>query len=472
MRIELTYNKLSLILVNFLLTVVELLFINSCTYSLNLLPTLSVLVAFNIFIQAVTMKILQMPFKSFFFLFICLLYMFHFGQVYCTAVLDEDPSAVTNMLRTVITNAECAKRLFCIMLGTINSFFVGGIVQSSRNDSIVDVYYDEHDDYEDLNCLKLGIVLFVVSMPLRLYIDIRQLIAAFTGGYYGAIEISVSGVVSCIAGFWYIAVPLIALSIKNDSKRKIFVLFSIGYMLISMLTGNRGHQLVNILAIALVLSYIQNQKIRFGKIIKIAIIGFACLIIINLIYRMRLYGISYLFDNFSVLLEETIENNVISQTLYELGATIKTPYLVVMGLGRELNPFFGETIFRSILVCIPDVTGALNENTNLAILGRVLNNAFNISALGGSFIGELYYDFRQLYWIFAFLFGNIYYKLSVNIIKAIKEKQQWYICKYLPFLVYSLWWVRDSFCGMLRPVVWIAILYVIVRKINFENKSL
>lgn len=470
MKIKMTNNKISLILLNIIVTVLELFFISTSSYSLDFLPTLSIMVLFNFFIQLVTMRILNMPYKSFFFLFICLLYVFHFGQVFCTALLDEDPSGVTNMLKTVLIEGEYVIKLFVIIIGTINSFFIGGVFQSSTTDNYIDTYHTEEDKKIDRTCFLLGITLFLISTPLRLYVDIQQLTAAFLGGYFSAIEVTVSGVVSCIAGFWYIAVLFLSISIQDNTKRKVFISICMLYMLLSMFTGNRGHQLVNILAIVLVLSYLKNEKVHLRKIIKLVIIGFMGLIVINLIFRMRIYGISYMFSNFEALLQETINNNVVSQTLYELGGTIKTPYLVVKGLGSKLNPFFGETFFRSLLVCIPDVTGLLSENTNMAILGRVLNKAYNISALGGSFIGEIYYSFQQLYFVVSFLFGCIYYKISANIIFAIKSKENWYVCKYLPFLVYSLWWVRDSFCGMLRPVIWIAIIYIVVRRV-VSNKQ-
>lgn len=193
------------------------------------------------------------------------------------------------------------------------------------------------------------------------------------------------------------------------------------------------------------------------------------LFLLNIIVRSRNYGISYMFSNFSSVLEDTLNHNLIVQTVYEMGATIRTPYLVVAGYGKLFNPFFGETFIRGLLTCIPDVFGLLRNNTQAAIFSRVLNETYHYGGLGGSFVGEMYYSFHNVYWVFPFIFGVIYHNISNRVIYYIKNAQFDKLPLYLPFAVYSLWWVRDSVCGVYRAVIWLLLLYWIVRHFNVKR---
>lgn len=467
-------KRFFLVIIWLLIILVEYIFIKNygmTSYGNN--SGLAALIFCVLCLQLISLRISGIPMVSFFTIFLVLLYFFHFGQLFCMAIVDDSMFSVANMFRTQMGDINITNKTIMVSAMSINGVFLGGLFSHKfPNEIYSDRTIDEEFDSLSFKiCFQFAKVAFWISLPLRLYIDMRQFIGAVVAGYSATADFTVSGIVSCIAGFWYVSVALLAICIQNKKTRKIVTNIFLGYMFITMLIGARGHQLVNIIGIILVLYYANETKIKLSSIIKYAVLGFAILTLINMILMTRGESISYLFNNFGLVMTAAVKNNVVIQTLTELGATIRTPYLVIRGKGNLFSPFFGETIFRSLLACIPGID-AIIPNTQSAIFSRTLNSAYHITGLGGSFVGEMYYDFGNLYWVFSILVGFIHCNLSNRIITSLKQKNLREICLYLPFLMYSLWWVRDTFCGLARSVVWLLLLYYIVRGVCLRNKSM
>lgn len=456
-----------------LIILVEYLLLSSQTVSsVGNNSEIAIIIFLVMCLQIVTFKICDIPLISFYAFFVVLLYLFHFGQLFCMPLVDDSMFSVINMIRYRMGDGVAAQKTIIISAMSINGVFMGGLLTKnlSNNLNLRDNEKNEDNVYFLRVCYSFAKISFLISFPFRLYIDIRQFIEAFSGGYSSAREITVSGVISCIAGFWYVSVALFAICIKSSRTRRIVTYSCLMYMFITMLSGGRGHQLVNIIGILVVLYYRNKTRIKPSTVIKYSTLGFVVLTLLNVILIARRESIQYLFGNFSLILSTAIKNNVVIQTLTEMGATIRTPYLVVFGKGNLFNPFFGETFFRSLLACIPGIDYFI-PNTQSAIFSRALNSAYHITGLGGSFVGEMYYDFGGLYWLFSIIVGYIHCSLSSKTIQCIKNNKYREICLYLPFLIYSLWWTRDTFCGLARSVIWLLLLYFIILSVCSRKRK-
>ena len=443
----------------FFIAIIQYVIFNALTYSEDSLKILAIVVIINCLAQIVTLKMMNYPLISFFCAFIVFLYVFHFGQVITAAYFPTSYFDVGNYITHYMTNRALAWQSLCVCLLSINLIYCGGLIKSEYDCEKNVCCYE--DDRSYLTCYRMGRFLFAIGLPFRLFIDIRQLAAALVGGYSAANALqSFSGVFGAIAGFWYISIPLIYLTMENGKKKKIFLIACLSYICLTMLTGNRGHQMVNIVAILIIVRHASSRSFRIREVIKWGIVGFVALIALDLVFEMRQYGINYFFQNFSVVLSDSLKNNVIIETLHNFGSTVFTPYLVLEGYGTKYNTFWGETYIKSFVSVIPDVTGAFRSINNSAIFARVLDTNH---AIGGSFIGELYYNFGPLYGVFSLIFGVIFGEISAILYRAVKENDLYQVCKYLPFASLSLWWVRDSVGGVTRSVVWLTLLLLLFR---------
>ena len=85
--------------------------------------------------------------------------------------------------------------------------------------------------------------------------------------------------------------------------------------------------------------------------------------------------------------------------------------------------------------------------------------------MGGSYIGELYFNFGYFSVIFAILIG-IFIGFICNMVsnKNNYDKSLSYI---ICLIIYTnmLWWIRDYFSGMIREIIWSAIIIIILNVI-------
>ncbi len=447
-----------------IICLLEILVLKNMTFSEYSLRIITIIAIVNCILQIITIRITGNRLFSFFTAFIIFLYLFHFGEAITGSFYSDINFDFPNYILHYMTDKTIAWETLICSLAFICVTFSGGILfytSCANTPKFVDK--EEIDDEQVLEyriCKYMGYLLFAISTPLKLYFDIKQLLAAASGGYYAARNVeSFSGVFSCIANFWYVSIPLIYLTIKSKKIRKIFVSLLIGYICLTMLTGNRGRQVVNLIAIFLVIHHSSEKKLNVGKIIKWCFIVFIALVFLNLVFDIRKYNLSYFLANFGQFVEEALEKNVLVETCHNFGSSIFTPYLVIEGYGTDYTPFFGETYLKSFVSVVPDFLHAFKDINNQAIFSRVLNTKHLI---GGSFIAEAYYNFGKLCYAFAFLFGVIYLKISNALYIAVKRRNLGKVCILYPFLAYSLWWVRDTVGGVTRPIVWLLIIYILI----------
>src|SRR5699024_8881835 len=184
---------------------------------------------------------------------------------------------------------------------------------------------------------------------------------------------------------------------KNETK-KFYSLFSFLfiYVLLTMINGSRGKQIIIIILLFYVFYYKIDKKIKISFIISTIIIAFFGMVLINTIAEIRLLpSISYsiFFEYFF----DSIKNNPIGEIISEVGSTIQTPYLIIDQVPRRLPYGLGKTFLYSPFTIFPNLGGILQRFIKqINFIPQIQG-----SALGGSYIGELYYNFGNFSFFIA-----------------------------------------------------------------------
>lgn len=420
---------------------------------------ISILLIINLLIQLMAIKSTNHRIISFFTAFIVFMHLFHFGQVFTAAYYPNVDFDGVNYILVYMRDEDCVRRTIKISLNCINYFLIGGLL-SDRN-------YTNHGlentaESDKGLCYLYGMVLLLISTPLRIYTDVRSLIITSYWGYAetGAMGGSLPGVLTTIAGFWYVAVPLLYIGWGDRKHKKLFFALNIIYIVITMFSGGRGHQVISIISLMIVIFVKDDVKLSINKIIKYTVLGVIMLNFIDLIFDVRHVGFAYFISHLGSMLSDVFVKNIFVESLHDFGATIYTPYIVVEGLGTRYTPFFGETFIKSLIQIFPTVGNTMKTISNASILGRALDSSHRI---GGSFAAEMYYDFGWAYPIASVIIGYICGKFSISINQSLKSKKEYPICCYLPFMIYSLWWVRDTIGNITRGVVWLFFILLICK---------
>lgn len=440
-------NPLSIIWI--VITFIEYLWIDSMSLSNDKLTEFSVMLVINLTLQMGTLYIKRVPLYSFFPVFIIFYYVFHFGQVFLIGFFPKYEMDYLNYVESYMTNDDYFRQTLILCVVCINMFFAGGMMMRYKAPKV-------YSEIVKVNARNVGKFLFFIFFPLRLAIDGIQVVAAMVGGYMASITVTeaIPGVLATLANIWYACIPLYYLELKTNKQKKIFLLVVLLYLLTTMITGNRGHQMVCILSLFIVV-IIEQKTFSLKQIILSGIVAVFGMYFIDVIYDLRNVGVNDFFKDYTSMVQGTKESNIFLETLGTFGETIYTPYLVIEGCNTSLHPFFGECFIKSFISVIPDVFGTFKEINKEAVFPKMLELK---SAIGGSFAGEMYYNFASLYWLMSLLIGMLFFNVSNIITLEIRKGNYFKLLLLIPFAVLFVWWVRDAIGNFTRQIVWLGII--------------
>jgi hypothetical protein len=411
----------------------------------------SVIITVNFAVHMIVFKVMDIRLFSMIGLFTVFLYLFHFGQVlmggFFPFYVYQDYNYVKyfdpqSFKETVFI---CILFLNIMILGII--FFNLSIKKAKKlPDKTAAV-----DSSNSLNlCRGLGWITLLFSAPFQFYYDALNMMHSYTGGYLATYSSDKIGILYAFGSFIYVAVALLIIGYKDNKKKSLAIIFIfIIYIGISMLSGNRGHQIVALI----VVFYIASKtvlKIKVQSVVLIIILYWFGSIFMNMLYDARNIGTYYLINNFSTLFLKHIGSNPFFELNGTFGDTIETPYLVVTQMDHLISPSYGLGYLYAFASILPNINGVFTDINNAAHFPSMLSG----SALGGSFIGEIFYNFKYFGVIPAFIFGGLLNTVSKKIEESFAKKDYIALVYLLTIFINSLWWVRDSFENLVRPIVW------------------
>lgn len=414
--------------------------------------TISWVVVFNFVLQTLTMTISKMPLVSFFYIFIVFYYLFHFGQVFMLGLFPNYQFDYLNYVEVYMTNEKVLAETIRMCLISINAFFIGGLlVIKETNYSI--------NDSGKIGFEKVIKKIFYILLPFRFLIDVVQVTAAMLLGYYGAIKATnmIPGIVASLGNMWFAIVPLFYLCLQTNKQKRNYLIVLILYLAITMLTGNRGHQIVCLSSLFIVI-LTTKREISFKAILKYACFILISLFFIDIIYEMRETSISEFLSNPLSFMESSQKSNILLETIGTFGETIYTPYLTIEGYDSVYHTWFGEAFVKSLFGVVPDVFGTFKTINVDAIFPKKLGTE---SAIGGSFSAEMYYNFGSFYPLLSCVVGYFYCKLSNFSYYYIKNNNYQHAFMAVIVCSLALWWVRDSIGNLTRQIVWMYWLYLL-----------
>ncbi len=340
----------------------------------------SILIIFNLIIQTIFLY-RTTGLVNFLYAFVSLYYVFHFGQVIMLGLFPWYEYDYVNYITTYMSRRpEYIKETMILCVNCINLFVLGALLYNPKT-----VYYKKKSGVT-YNYKKVCKYAFLILFSFRFLLDALALFLSFYFGYEGTFDSFVPGVISALGVMGYGIIPLYYLSLDQPKKRNRFLIFILLYLGITMLSGNRAYQVICIIGIFIV--YVSQNKITPNRFVLMAFMAFLGLVFIDFIFDMRGEGFNaFLKSNTNVY--DGSSKNVIFETIGSFGETIYTPYLVFENY-KAVSPFWGECFFKSLATIVPDVFGYFKDINNEAVFPKMVSNGHTI---GGSFAGEMYYNF-------------------------------------------------------------------------------
>ena len=240
------------------------------------------------------------------------------------------------------------------------------------------------DNYDYGKCGKTLLLLCI--MP-RIVIDITYYLV----GYENSDVVDIPGFVRIWAEGFYVGVALMLIGYKNRPSycKKIFILATV-YVLFTMLSGRRQIALTYWIMLALIYFryvYTSTKKYTLTTKLLYAFLAFLGIVFIATIGDTRNHA-----NSFGEVFSSNMSLMVIADQIGEFGGT-------GISLGYAIESFpsyhefnYGLTYLESFVMLLPNIGGWLDEVNKGTDFIYMLPSDSQL-ALGGSYLGELYYNF-------------------------------------------------------------------------------
>ncbi|MBX4270561.1 O-antigen polysaccharide polymerase Wzy [Clostridium estertheticum] len=405
--------------------------------------------------------------------FIILTYIFNFGQLFMYAfkIKNNSDYDVVGWIPLEILNKAC-------MFTSVSITFItlGIIIVWAKNKKMNIICDDIINKINLKNTFRTGLVLFCIGILPKFYIEFSKLQLHSTGGYldtYEVLSFNGGGVLSTFANMSEYGICMLLIGLQEKKKVcKLLFLSSLFFEIITMFSGNRARATMSILMYLYI--YVKLiKKISMKDIIIFLFYGYIGLSFLTFISRIRMQ-----FNvNFATLLNDFtysfFQHSPIFDALAEFGSTMLTLCYSILIFPQYGKPTYGTNYLFSLLNAIPNINGILEGFRNSFEYTNLFKLYFkHPMALGGSFLGELYYNFNYLGPFFAIVIGFIVGYVSKNINYSIKRKDWIRLSIFMILFPNILWLVRNYFSSIPRDFIWTSMVILIISFFVKKEKKL
>ena len=304
-----------------------------------------------------------------------------------------------------------------------------------------------------------GKILVLIGVIPRLYIDILSLVGARANGYEGVYSIYFPQAIQSIAFFFDAGLFFLLYAQTDRRKQKFYLVAVIVYKCIMMSTGARQDKVAFLLVWLYVYFFIIN-KITVKKLALLVVVCIAGFMFISAIGTIRVNDTVSLSQTLSLLQSGTM-NNVIGGALGEFGSAFDTLEVAIKYTSSEIPFGWGKSYVAGLLSIIPLLVNQIPSLAKAVIFVNQLPRHVTF-ALGGSFLGELFYNFSWFGIIGGSVVGAFITKLHNGIVDD-SSCDIFYKAWYSILSTAMILFVRGYFTDMMQKLVWTYIAIYIIR---------
>lgn len=253
----------------------------------------------------------------------------------------------------------------------------------------------------------------------------------------------------------------------------VFIMISIAYLLLRLMSGDRGPVIYTLLMFFYSYILINKTKIKLFLFISLLLVGATTMNIVNTI---RSYSSGVGFDErFARAINEFSDGEssdgikTLCPPTFELAKSVNCNFIAIHDIDRGITDFqLGKYNFLEIVSAIPGLPNIINAYYNFDVYRFSTSEYVTISFFGKSYsIGlgttaliDLYLDFGILgVMIGLFIIGIIYKKLDSSIAYGDGVKSLLFLIFFIKFSSMSIYIPRASIAFVLCKYLYICIIF-------------
>ncbi len=421
-----------------------------------------------IFLSLWQVKQTGTPLISFTGIFTVLMHVFCLGNFYIRAFGQEEFYLFGDWFNADV-DIKINAGLYSIC--AIEAIFIGMLVyidhekSSTKKDYKAFERYD--DDWKKRIIYYTGVILFLITLPCRLYIDYSNILTSSVNGEYAGF----TGIVGIIDDIQTLFIPSLICILygKRDNQRfcrAVLYIYLALCIVVMAASGSRRYYVTAI--IALFIFYINTRpekKKKRNPFLTIVLI-FAAIMILNLMTMIRNYrhtalGVYYLLNNHAT---ELFSLDFLWESFTEFGLTGNVVYYAHKYFPSTVSYQWGFTYLASFIYILP--IGWLVKLK--ASIGTILYGLSG-SAVGGCIIADLYANWGWFSILLALVLGYIISKICYTGNKASQVSVKG-VTSYAAGYV-MLNYVRASTSEIMRYTAYIIIAIYIISKLITSRQN-
>lgn len=305
-------------------------------------------------------------------------------------------------------------------------------------------------------------VLVLIGIIPRLYIDITRIVTSLRGGYSNIYKLYIPTVLNSLAFFFDGGCLLFLYITFGEKGNTALFVGMIVYKFIVMISGARQYA-VCYLIVWVVFYFWSLRKITLKNKIILFILAYFALVIIDFIGAVRadgftLDGLSHIWD--------VKQNTLIGDTLGEFGSAFSSLVVAIRYVPSVTPHGIGNSYIAAILSVVPFLVSFFPILRNGVAYTTLLPNTVYF---GGSYLGELFYNFSY-YGIFgAFIVGYVVGKIQNTVdVDNNRIRTVWSCMLFFQLLLY----IRGYITDMAQSCIWLWIVLFVLfnqpqRELNY-----
>ena len=394
---------------------------------------------------------------NFFSWFIPFNYLFLFGRVFLIA-LGYKNELFWSTIRNYSDLACLRAGLFCLCY--LQILFIS--LMTMKNNSAEVCHKNPIRTSYDFNVGINGLILFVVTMPFKIYTDRLQIQAQQSAGQYVVLG-DVDAVTATLAMLPVVGVIMYIFSNKASKVKKIslIVIYHLYASIEVLFAGDRRQFVISIIVCILALCYYYHVKISWKMLLGALLVGVIGLFALAAIREGRL-NVIYSFGDFVEVFNKSMQNNIIYETMSEFGLTFYSVVATIEFYPSRFSFTSGWLYIAMFVIIIPGVSSKIPQMHDALMVSKYCKSVYN-HGLGGSIPQDLYSSFS----VFG-LVGAIPFTIIMTKILTIKaDYNEWKQARYFILFYGCLNLVR---CGIAEITRLLAYAFIIIWIINIIVK--
>lgn len=394
-------------------------------------------------------------------LFVIFMYLFNTGVPIARLLNWVDESGELYLQRCVYSMGADTFLEFTIFAFLLISMLQVGIIHFSGKPVLLDENERTEDDYEIQlqKCKQIGLFCILIGCIPYLYSEVKYIQNALVYGYQNPESgFSLGGTgIGLIGNLFLLGLMMEFVYLQKQPRKFNWLFLSVSaYQILRMLiTGDRSTGVALILILVLIRHKFVTP-IKGSKAILWMLLIYAGLLFIKVIEMTR--GIDS--PSVSEVIHEIIQSNILSETIVEYGGNIWGGMMVYYCVPSSGSYRFGLTYLAAIVGKPLQILGITNDVWNFADFSVFLKEGNHgalieklTMAMGGSFSGEVYFNFGWLGILLMPIFGFYLAKFSQS---CFSKRNNPVLSGYLLYVAtLVIWWVRQYFTS----VSWQALFY-------------